>query len=223
MRIRTIKPEFWESENLGNVSREARLLFIGLFSSCDDHGRTRANSRILASRLFPYDDDAIKLLPKWLKELEQKGSVRVYVVGGETYLDIPKWLSHQKIDKPSASKLPEFVSDSPVPREDSRKIALEQGSGNGNRDQGMEGDSATPPAPAPKAEKSDDDWLVELSADPAYRHISISGEWAKMKRWCEVNRKQPNRRRFVNWINKCDRPMFNGMDGQQPLKHGNAF
>ena len=29
-----------------------------------------------------------------------------------------------------------------------------------------------------------------------------------MLRWCEVNRKHPSRRRFINWINKCDRPMI---------------
>jgi len=139
MRIRSIKPEFWESESLGSVSREARLLFVGLFTCCDDSGRTRASSRLLASRLFPYDNDAVKLLPKWLDELRAKGCVRLYQVDGESYLDIPKWLTHQKIDKPSASKLPEF-------REDSRgfeKNSLgtgnregEQGKGTGNREGG---------------------------------------------------------------------------------------
>jgi hypothetical protein len=140
MRIRTIKPEFWESESLSKVSREARLLFVGLFSCCDDHGRTRGNSRILASRLYPYDEDALSLLEGWLSELESIGCIRRYVVDGETFLDIPKWLSHQKIDKPSKSKLPEFVPGSRNDREDSRGFAKnslgtgnrEQGTGNGN-------------------------------------------------------------------------------------------
>ena len=134
MRIRTIKPEFWESETLGRVSREARLLFVGLFSCCDDSGRTRASSRLLASRLFPYDDDALENLPVWLDELVAAKCVRIYVVDGETFLDIPNWLKHQKIDKPSQSKLPEFRVEFEKPREDSRKIALEQGKGTGNRD-----------------------------------------------------------------------------------------
>ncbi len=130
VRIRTIKPEFWESETLGRVSREARLLFVGLFSCCDDSGRTRASSRLLASRLFPYDEDAAKLLPRWLGELEAEGCVRLYQAEGEQFLDIPKWLAHQKIDKPSPSKFPEF-------REDSR--GFEKNSlGTGNREQGEE-------------------------------------------------------------------------------------
>lgn len=139
MRIRSIKPEFWESESLGRVSREARLLFIGLFSCCDDHGRARASSRLLASRLFPYDDDALKKLPTWIEELEKERCIRLYKVNGESYLDIPKWLNHQKIDKPSASKLPQF-DDS---REDSRAFEKNSlGTGNREEEQGKELDAS---------------------------------------------------------------------------------
>ena len=138
MRIRSIKPEFWESESLGKVSREARLLFIGLFSCCDDVGRARASSRLLASRLYPYDDDAFKRLPGWIAELEKQGCIRIYVVDGESYLDLPKWANHQKIDKPSISKLPSFDDV----REDSR--GFENNSlGTGNREEEQGEDSAT--------------------------------------------------------------------------------
>jgi hypothetical protein len=136
MRIRSIKPEFWESESLGRVSREARLLFIGLFSCCDDVGRARASSRLLASRLFPYDEDAFKRLPVWISELEKQGCIRLYQVDGESYLDIPKWQNHQKIDKPSASKLPSFDDV----REDSRGFEKDcLGTGNREEEQGKEG------------------------------------------------------------------------------------
>lgn len=135
MRIRSIKPEFWESESLGRVSREARLLFIGLFSCCDDHGRARASSRLLASRLFPYDDDALKKLPSWIAELQKEGCIRLYKANDECYLDIPKWLNHQKIDKPSASKLPPFERI----REDSREFEKNSlGTGNREEEQGKE-------------------------------------------------------------------------------------
>jgi hypothetical protein len=138
MRIRSIKPEFWESENLSKVSREARLLFIGLFSCCDDVGRARASSRLLASRLFPYDEDAFKRLPVWISELEKQGCIRLYQVDGESYLDIPKWQNHQKIDKPSASKLPSFDDV----REDSRGFEKDC-LGTGNREEEQGEDSAT--------------------------------------------------------------------------------
>jgi hypothetical protein len=115
-RIRSIKPEFPQSESMGRVSRDARLLFVLLWTICDDSGRTRAASRMLASLLFPYDDDAAGLIDGWLTELEHEGCIVRYTVDGSTYLEIRKWCKHQKIDKPSPSRLPD-------PREDSREVA----------------------------------------------------------------------------------------------------
>lgn len=121
-RIRTIKPEFPQSESMGRVSREARLLFVLLFTIVDDDGRTRGSSRMLASLLFPYDDDAAGLIDRWLDELEREGCVRRYEVDGSIYLEICNWLKHQKIDKPSKSRLPSFDEGSRAvakPREES--------------------------------------------------------------------------------------------------------
>lgn len=115
-RIRTIKPEFPQSESMGRVSRDARLLFVLLWTICDDAGKARAPSRMLASLLYPYDDDAPKLIGGWLDELEREGCIVRYEVDGNSYLQVTKWLEHQKIDHPSKSRLPD-------PREDSRKIA----------------------------------------------------------------------------------------------------
>lgn len=111
-RIRSIKPDFPQSENVGKLSREGRLLFIQLFTLVDDEGRARASSRMLASLLYPYDDDAPKLIDGWMIELERANMVRRYDVDGSTYLEIVKWLDHQKIDKPSKSRLPAFVEGS---------------------------------------------------------------------------------------------------------------
>jgi hypothetical protein len=115
-RIRTIKPEFPQSESIGRLSRDARLLFLQLWTFADDSGRARASSRILASLLYPYDDDAFGLIDSWLSELEREKHIRRYVVEGNSYLEIFNWLKHQKIDKPSASRIPEFVESSSNPR-----------------------------------------------------------------------------------------------------------
>ena len=111
-RIRTIKPEFPHSESMGRVSRDARLLFIMLWTICDDSGRTRGNSRMLASLLFPYDDDANKHISSWLKQLEDECCLVRYQVDGQSYIEICNWLNHQKIDKPTPSKLPAPDADS---------------------------------------------------------------------------------------------------------------
>ena len=91
-RIRTIKPEFPQSESVGELSRDARLLFILLWTLVDDSSRARASSRLLASLLYPYDDDAGELILGWLIELENGGFIRLYTIEGTSYLDIPKWL-----------------------------------------------------------------------------------------------------------------------------------
>ena len=38
MRIRTVKPEFWRSEDVSRLPVADRLLFIGLWSYVDDNG-----------------------------------------------------------------------------------------------------------------------------------------------------------------------------------------
>jgi hypothetical protein len=146
-RIRTIKPEFPQSESMGRVSREARLLFILLWTIADDSGRTRASSRMLASLLYPYDDDAKDLVPAWLDELEAEGCIRRYQVDGQSYLDIPNWLNHQKIDKPSKSKFPEFDESSRVFDESSRILPVGR-EGNGEEGKGKGPDYSPSDLPA---------------------------------------------------------------------------
>ena len=123
-RIRTIKPEFPQSESMGQVSREARLLFIMLWTIADDFGRARAASRMLASLLYPYDDDAPKYIDSWLDELEKENCIRRYELNGTKYLDIPQWRKHQKIDNASKrSLLPEHPGGSRASREVSSDLA----------------------------------------------------------------------------------------------------
>lgn len=119
-RIRTLKPEFPQSESIGRLSRNARLLYVNLITAVDDAGRARGSSRMLASLLYPYDNDAPGLIEDWLQELEREGCARRYEFEGSTYLDLPNFLKHQKIDKPSQSRLPKFEDGSRVvakPRE----------------------------------------------------------------------------------------------------------
>jgi hypothetical protein len=143
-RIRSIKPEFPQSESMGRVSRDARLLFVMLWPICDDHGRTRAASRMLASLLFPYDADAPALMDGWLAELEREGCIRRYVVDGSTYLEVCNWLKHQKIDKPSKPQFPEFSGTLASPREDSRTFVVgKEGKGKDQDQERMSSDKPT--------------------------------------------------------------------------------
>lgn len=175
-RIRTIKPEFPQSEAIGSLSREARLLFIQLWTLCDDSGRTRGNSRMLASLLYPYDNDAKELIEDWIDQLLGPGLIRRYEVDGDSYIDIPNWLKHQKIDKPTPSKHPPFAESSASPRESSCE---DQGSR--IKDQGSPtAHSAPTHTPKKAAEKSEPEWFVEFKA--AYPRRSGDQGWRKALR-----------------------------------------
>ena len=164
MRIRSIKPEFWISESIGRLSRDARLLFIGLWSFADDSGRSRGAFAAISGALFPYDSDANKHLPRWISELEKEGMIKRYIAqDGNTYIEIPNWLKHQKIEKPSKSKFPAIPEHSTnIPRILPDISALEQGTGNreqgpmeqGNRE--PESSGAAPPSIDPESE-----WKLE--------------------------------------------------------------
>jgi hypothetical protein len=153
-RIRTIKPELPHSASMGKVGRESRLCFILMWTLADDVGRLRGNSRMLASLLYPYDNDAKDHIELWLTELSSQKCIEQYTVEGSEYIQICNWLTHQKIDKPSKSKIPYKPDPSrgvAKPRDDSsgdlRKGPEDQGpEDQGSGDQGPEDHG--PPASA---------------------------------------------------------------------------
>lgn len=200
-RIRSIKPEFPHSESMGRVSRDARLCFILLWTLSDDAGRLRGNSRMLASLLYPYDDDAKTLMDGWLSELSSEGCITRYEVQNTSYVQINAWLVHQKIDKPSASKLPEFVKPSrklAKPREDSLR--------SGGDWKGVEEDSAEPPSDSPPAATIP---LVDGSEHPvsqeqvsdwqgSYPAVDVLQELREMRTWSNANPANRKTPRGVN-------------------------
>jgi|ERR1022692_2050735 hypothetical protein len=65
---------------------------------------------------------------------------------------------------------------------------------------------------APKL--ADKEWLAQLALNEAYQDIDIKREFAKMMAWAGERHAQPTRRRFLNWLNKVERPMA----PQEPAK-----
>jgi hypothetical protein len=142
-RIRTIKPEFPQSESMGRVSRDARLLFIQLWTLCDDEGRSRGDARLIKGLLYPYDELKFSQIDAWLDELERENCIVRYESDGSRYLAVCNWLNHQKIDRPSRSKIPEPADCSRIlanPREGSCEDLRTKDQGSrtkeGTKDQG---------------------------------------------------------------------------------------
>lgn len=108
-RIRSVKPEFWEDEDLAEVSRDARLLFIGIWNFVDDEGRMKYSDKHMKAKIFPYDQDvSATRVASLVRELanHSKGFVQLYSIDGISYLQVRNFTRHQRIDKPQMSVLP---------------------------------------------------------------------------------------------------------------------
>lgn len=94
-----------QDEKFGQLSRDGRLLFVGLITLADDEGRFRALPSVILGHWYPYDPDAPRKLSAWLQELEQKAMVVLYDVDSVPYGWLPGW-HHQKINRKTESLLP---------------------------------------------------------------------------------------------------------------------
>ena len=110
-RIRTIKPEFWTSEQVVECSPIARLLFVGMWNFCDDGGNHPASAKTLKMQIFPGDDIAASQIESYISELLSSGLLSEYAAEGRKYWHVTGW-KHQKIDRPSYKHPRPFVERS---------------------------------------------------------------------------------------------------------------
>jgi hypothetical protein len=127
-RIRTLKPEFFTSEDIVNLSPLARLFFQACWCESDREGRMTWKPGTMKLRYFPADKCDIE---KVASEVVQAGLVVIYSVEGKTYAHIPTFKRHQYVNpKESQSVIPapteENVtrSDASVTRADASNLDL---------------------------------------------------------------------------------------------------
>ena len=121
-RIRTLKPEFWDSPSTARADLAARLTFMALWNWADDSGRVVGNLKEIEAFAFPHDD--IRDLPRrssgdsagssgtWRNFAEVCGEVQdaygvvFYRVKGRPYYVIPSFKDHQSRDFRPTSRYP---------------------------------------------------------------------------------------------------------------------
>ena len=131
-RKRRLDPQMWDDEAVFGVSRDARLLFVGLITQADDDGRLLGRGRWLQSKLYPEDEDLAPTdIESWLEQLHVAGLIWLYEVEGKTYIFLPGWKANQHIDKRyyQESKLPEPPSSKPAREEHASDTRAAQGDG----------------------------------------------------------------------------------------------
>lgn len=128
-RMRTIKPEFWDSPSTAKADLAVRLTYIAMWNWADDSGRGTANLKELEAFCFPNDE--ISSLPRgsagtsgdrrgisahgsgsWRNFAEVCGEVaevygiKFYKVHDRPYYVIPNFREHQAKDFREKSKYP---------------------------------------------------------------------------------------------------------------------
>lgn len=104
-RARNIKPGFFKNADLVELTMEARLLFIGLWTMADRAGRLEDRPKQIKIEVFPADAVDIDAC---LDDLQRMGFVKRYEVAGRRLLQVVNFKKHQsphKDEKPS--ELPE--------------------------------------------------------------------------------------------------------------------
>ena len=101
-RIRTIKPEFFTSEDVTSLTPLARLLYVALWCEADRQGRLEWKPKTFKMRYLPADEcDINALCGELIKQ-------RVVVLYGSGLAHIPTFGKHQQINnREQESRLPE--------------------------------------------------------------------------------------------------------------------
>lgn len=124
-RIRTLKPEFWDSPSTAQADLAVRLTFMAMWNWADDSGHGTANLKELEAFCFPNDE--VTELPRrgrgnsagtaggWRSFAEVCGEVAevygvvFYRVKGRPYYWITSFKQHQSKDYRATSRYPTFA------------------------------------------------------------------------------------------------------------------
>ena len=229
MPERLIRPGILTSDPVNTLSWGAEVFYRRLMSVVDDYGRYDGRLAVLRASLYALKIAEVseRNLSLWITECVTARLVTVYEVDERKFVQIekfdqriqgkPKWPAPKKPESPLNP--PESTVNHGEPPGNTALFGVGDECG----DVGAE--ATDEPSPTSKGEEkkspelTDEAYIAELSSDRAYTGLNIAQEAAKMACWCKANGKQPTRRRFINWLNRADRPMeINGANGHQKPK-----
>lgn len=212
-RIRTIKPEFFTSEDIVSLTPLARLFYVSLWCESDREGRFEWKPRTFKLRYLPGDDCNVEQLAK---ELTDAGLVVLYEVDGKTFAEIPSFKKHQIINnRESESQIPARVKHASITR---KPRVLAEGKGK----EGKEGDStepqddSLPPSDPPaavieiplvdKTEFSVTQGMVD-EWEQTFPAVDVPAALRRMRTWCIANPAQKKTARgvqsfIVRWLGR---------------------
>lgn len=199
-RIRTVKPDFFTSDDICALSPLARLLYIGLWCEADREGRFAWAPKAFRRRYLPDDQTDIDAL---CRELLGRDLVRLY---GDDLAFIPTFLDHQHVNPREAQSV------LPAPDSDASARVSDAHVGKEGKE-GKEGNAATRRVGVQSATRLPDDWKPSDEdrtwagkARPDLTPALLDMETERFRNHANANNRTahnwgPNWR---NWIGKAD-------------------
>ena len=184
-RIRTIKPEFWKDEELSELPEITHLFAAALLNYSDDEGYFNANPALIKAELFPLREPS-RDIHGMLTELSNIGYLRLFRGSkGKTYGLVVNFEKHQKVNRPTPSKIKCLIdfSDDSVIIHGCITAGKEQGTGKG-KEQGtgkttLSGKPSEADSPLPAKSEAQDDTpvrVIEYLNDKAKRKFPAKGK-----------------------------------------------
>lgn len=104
-RKRSLSPTIWEDPSINQMSRDARLAFIGIISNADDDGYLRGDCGSLKRLIFGFDENEDKT---WYEELKKFKGLHFFEIENEIYVHLKNWekWQTQRDDRRQASTYP---------------------------------------------------------------------------------------------------------------------
>lgn len=214
-RIRSIKPQFWTSEQVAECSPNARLLFIGLWNFCDDYGIHPASVKRLKMEIYPSDDFCSADIRRMIDELIANGLIEEYEIEGIQYWRVTGWDKHQKPDtKTGLYPMPDGQVGGKIRRQNSedhkpiRRTVAERSPPEKEKEKEKENTSVGDETPKKHPIEFDGSAFSGINGfsdvwRKAYPAVDIDIEVSKAAAWLAANPKnrKSNYARFLtNWL-----------------------
>ncbi|MEJ1357882.1 MAG: hypothetical protein RPU12_14790 [Candidatus Sedimenticola sp. (ex Thyasira tokunagai)] len=147
-RIRTIKPEFWQDEDLAELQDVVQLLAIGLLNHADDEGYFKAHSMLIKAVIFPLRVSSLNI-QGMLTELSNIDYIRLFTGSdGKEYGLVTNFKKHQVVNRPTPSKIKELedVTEGSLSAHGGLTAGREGKGRERNREQGKDMERDLPPS-----------------------------------------------------------------------------
>jgi len=114
-RIRTLKPDHRQHRKVGALSDQHYRLWVSMILEADDEGRLVCDPSHLRAMTFGFQRKVtVAHVEDGVRRLAELGLVRLYRVASTWYADFHSWTDHQRINRPTPSKLPAFQDSAHV-------------------------------------------------------------------------------------------------------------